>query len=912
MQGFPSILKEINPDAARLAELVKKPGRRAPAELCATTSPASFRGAKVPTAAKLWWPGLAQALDGAAQESSERLQTTAPVPGGSPREAFWPQAPASDEDSSDDELLIRLPPATDFRSTMPRRAAKSQGARANPRGRRLSSVPSLPQWLQRQIRRAEAPKALTRAGTSTVSLASATSDAANKTPSDALPKVKAKSQGTSGGNPPGAAKGRRRRPSVRQVAPSKEEEPRSRREGRQSLSKDTPGAFHAETMRRQTWDEAFTSSRTPTRKERCASEADVKILEDVSQPLGHSDSGSIFRGGRLVNAEKKRNVAFKGIVLKSNRRLRVKRINYLRKVRYKGHEDEDEIDSDAEQDRCRVRPPPKEADTPEGANLLEAFRRYDTEETGELSVRDAKACFSDLGIQPTLPQDKQAAATVLQNSLRRPEGGLDFYDIEKLMPKMWEAIAHAKRKDLEYSHTRALDENGDYDLQQLRPCLEALGVWIYSTEEWSEVEKIFTARQGDRPPVRKPTAPKSPARVLSKLWSGPDLTPTPRKESVKPVQLSRHADYEKFEQSFFEAQKHLTVRRRRLERELCEEHHLTQEQVEDFRADLVGLDFLFRKHNRYGNRYLNENEVLELLVACGADARLLCTELVPSLIREGRHLANQAKRVQHMPEPHVQFAKTETATLGAGWRKVQKRARPRIRRSFRQYEIVSLSEEEVDFFDFLYLMKFVRQKSREIQTEKLRNLFLKLDKDERGNVAIKDVMRLFRDLNLSPRSRQEQLEIKQVLNEVDEDGTGTLSWFKFTYVVQLCQERLERLVRIDEERYAMALGFSEDRFRELRKVFLDHKNEACVLQIKELRSVMNALQRPYSSEELLRLFQAFSASEGHFDLRCLIRLLCAIEIQRTEGQLPQDRLKGSPRRSEAERQATELLMMSPG
>lgn len=77
MQGFPSILKDINPDAARLAELVKKPGRRAPAELCATTSPASFRAAKVPPAAKLWWPGLAQALDGAAQESRERLQTTA-------------------------------------------------------------------------------------------------------------------------------------------------------------------------------------------------------------------------------------------------------------------------------------------------------------------------------------------------------------------------------------------------------------------------------------------------------------------------------------------------------------------------------------------------------------------------------------------------------------------------------------------------------------------------------------------------------------------------------------------------------------------------------------------------------------------------------------------------------------------
>lgn len=34
--------------------------------------------------------------------------------------------------------------------------------------------------------------------------------------------------------------------------------------------------------------------------------------------------------------------------------------------------------------------------------------------------------------------------------------------------------------------------------------------------------------------------------------------------------------------------------------------------------------------------------------------------------------------------------------------------------------------------------------------------------------------------------------------QVDEDGTGTLSWEEFTQVVLLCQERLERLNRQDE------------------------------------------------------------------------------------------------------------------
>ncbi|CAJ1378590.1 unnamed protein product, partial [Effrenium voratum] len=89
--------------------------------------------------------------------------------------------------------------------------------------------------------------------------------------------------------------------------------------------------------------------------------------------------------------------------------------------------------------------------------LLEAFRRYDVEETGELHMRDVRSCLADIGVQPTLPQEKRAIMAMLQGSQRR-QGALDYYDIAQLVPRMWEAIALAKRQDLEYWFNRSLDE----------------------------------------------------------------------------------------------------------------------------------------------------------------------------------------------------------------------------------------------------------------------------------------------------------------------------------------------------------------------------------------------------------------------------------------------------------------------
>lgn len=598
--------------------------------------------------------------------------------------------------------------------------------------------------------------------------------------------------------------------------------------------------------------------------------------------------GSVFKGGRLENTEKKRNQSFKEIALKSDKTARVQRLNHRRKQMYKG-QDEEESSDESELPRhssktSSVRRPPETADTAEGQLLLEAFRRYDREDEGELTMKDVRSCLADIGIHPSLPPEKRAMTEVLQ-SAQPQQNGLDFYVISQLVPKIWEAIALAKRQDLEYWFSRSLDEHGIYDMQQLRPCLEALGLRIHD-EEWMEVERIFMPICRDKKPQKK-TFTKSVTKILfeqkMRKVKGPEKSP---------VHASDLTDFEVFQKSFFTVQEHLTRRRRRLERQLCEEHQLTHEQVDEFRSDLVSLDFLFRRFDRHRRKKLTENEVLNLLVACGADSRLLRSDFMPSLVREGRFLGTVALRGRgSLLEPKHAFT-TPAQTQSSGWKKLQKVARPRAsQRNSRGFEVVGGPQgEELNFFEFLYLMKFMRQQSLEVQIDDVRAFFQRMDKDEYGNIQMKEAMRLFPELGLSPRSRVEQLEIKQILNEVDEGGTGTLSWDQFTQVVLLCQERLERLVRSDEEHFAVSLGFSVERCRELRKVFMDSKNDFNVMEIPELRRAMTMMQRLYKSEELILLFTNF-AHRGQMDFRCFIKMMHAVDILKNESRLWKDKRK---------------------
>jgi len=183
-------------------------------------------------------------------------------------------------------------------------------------------------------------------------------------------------------------------------------------------------------------------------------------------------------------------------------------------------------------------------------------------------------------------------------------------------------------------------------------------------------------------------------------------------------------------------------------------------------------------------------------------------------------------------------------------------------------------------------MKLVRKIVREGQYDKLRSLFNYYDSDSSGQVARSELWRLFQDLGLQPRSRKEQLEMKQIFDEVDENGNGQFTFDEFVVLVQRSQEHLERLVRMSEEQYGESIGLSFKRVRELRKLFQDHKTEN-VLSVEGLRAAMNQLQRWYSPEELFELFEGFFREDlGGVDSRGFLRLMGAIEVSKTVGQLP--------------------------
>lgn len=867
-------VREINPETARLVQALVAPqdrrrksgptGRKHRQVLGAP--PFSCRARP----AKGCWPGLAEALERSRPDENHKV----------PLQSL--------EDDSDDELLDR-PHVMSTTAPLPFRSCLSgEGGRSDRQWYTRQDVPprvpALPKWLRQQIQQIN-----TEARSPKFTVSHPPKAEAVRPQRCELPKVDQAQQ-------------------IQAVEASNQDLQGQRRGGEMVFipadgqDVDDEEGLHA--RRRIRW--RLLVKLRPKRKSkveakpagqeelRLPEEAKVARLEEITSPIeeGFEDlEGGPF-AGRLENSKKKRNQAFKEISLKSDKNARIQRLNNRRKQMYKGQEDEDSSDESAtdapgpghgRRAGLVVRKPPEQADSAEGQLLLEAFRRYDRLEEGILCMKDVRSCLADIGIHPSLPPEKRAVTEVLMSAqpVQYQENGLDFYVIMTLVPKIWEAIATAKRQDLEYWFSRSLDENGVYDMQQLRPCLEALGLRIHD-EEWMEVERIFM-------PVAKKPQKKTFAKSVTKVLFEEKMRKVKGPEK-SPVHASDMSDFDIFQKSFFTVQEHLTRRRRRLERQLCEEYHLTTEQIEEFRADLVPLDFLFRRFDRHGQRLLSEKEVLNLLVACGADARLLRSDLMPSLMREGRYLASLAQRGGETMEPKRSL--TAATVQSAGWKRLQKVARPRgWRKSMRQLDFAGpFQGEDINFFEFLYLMMFLRQQSREVQLDDFRSFFQRLEKDKLGNIAMKEAMRLFPELGLSPRSRLEQLEIKQVLNEVDEDGTGALGWSEFTQVVLLCQERLERLVRQDEENYAVAVGFTVERCRELRKIFLDSKNEWNVMEMPELRRAMTLMQRPYKSEELLILFNNFNRG-GHMDFRSFIKMMQAIDILKTEGHLWQDKRK---------------------
>lgn len=135
--------------------------------------------------------------------------------------------------------------------------------------------------------------------------------------------------------------------------------------------------------------------------------------------------------------------------------------------------------------------------------------------------------------------------------------------------------------------------------------------------------------------------------------------------------------------------------------------------------------------------------------------------------------------------------------------------------------------------------------------------FEKYDRDVSGSLNLSEITTMLGDLRLTPKTKREQEEIKRILEDVDEDGSGEIDFSEFTALVLRVQERLRFVQRRQETEMAQELGFSDEQLSQFRNAFytLDQDNSEA-LDVVELRQAFVLLRKPVSSDTLLSLFNA--------------------------------------------------------
>jgi len=524
---------------------------------------------------------------------------------------------------------------------------------------------------------------------------------------------------------------------------------------------------------------------------------------------------------------------------------------------------------------------------PKVAVMHEAFGRYDADRSGILELREIRQALGDIGICPSLSEEKRAINKLIAEELAKSEGdslGIEFCDFVPLVPRLREAMQEVKRTELEEWFARGLNEKGEYDIEQLGQVLEAMGSTGFEGEaEWKEVLQIFEGFEAavalcTQTPTQSPrTNGGRHAPEIGQNGNAAIANIIMRAQSAGVSNLSAlNNQFDIFEMLFLQAQERLVVMKREKERDLCRDLDLTDEQCAEFRSDVVELHSLFKQFDYDDSGVLEENEVFKCLASCGLQRKNgLERKALNTLIMKARCKAKAAGHTSHRnPLATERLEGEEGEDL------------------LPSKELNEAGALDCDFCEFLSVMIMVRKINREAESANIRAVFNSYDSDRSGNIEIKEIIGLFQDLGLQPKTREEQHEIRMIWDEADEDGNGSFTFNEFERLVHSVQEHLDRLTRREEEKFALELGMQITRCRELRDVFhqhcSDHAFSTSTLSVAELRHCVEDLHLRYTSEELLGLYDNFCREDrGGIDCRGFLRMMYHIEVLKTHGQQKQ-------------------------
>lgn len=185
---------------------------------------------------------------------------------------------------------------------------------------------------------------------------------------------------------------------------------------------------------------------------------------------------------------------------------------------------------------------------------------------------------------------------------------------------------------------------------------------------------------------------------------------------------------------------------------------------------------------------------------------------------------------------------------------------------------------KVKFQEFLRLVRTLRKDQLKKEEYDLKAMFNRLDRDRSDTLEVSEISTLLEAFGVQPHCWEDQMQIRRMLDQIDEDGSGNFCFDEFARLVQRVREYLAIAARRRERIAADELGFADRQVAELRDVFftLDLSQQGC-LTVEQLRKALDTLKTPMSPEDLATLVARFDVDGvGMLDFQGFLRFFKAV------------------------------------
>jgi Ca2+-binding EF-hand superfamily protein len=275
-------------------------------------------------------------------------------------------------------------------------------------------------------------------------------------------------------------------------------------------------------------------------------------------------------------------------------------------------------------------------------------------------------------------------------------------------------------------------------------------------------------------------------------------------------------DFDNFEELIAKVQEAKESIQRNREQVIVQETDLSPELFRAHKDELILMYEAFQSADHNGNGSLEWNEVAGILIDCGLLPRDQCEQ----------------RKIEDLLRVH------DTDCNGA-----------------------------IDYGEFLGMMQDVRAAWRRRLEPELRDLFNKYDKDGGGSLSLSEVATMIGDMGLNPKSREDQDEMKLLLDNVDADGSGEFDFYEFQDLVQRIEEKLKSLQRRRDLSAGEELGFTPPQVCELRGVFfkLDVNGDENISS-SEIQRLAQIMRKRIKQDHLMQVFREIDGEDGNGSL----------------------------------------------